>query len=337
MKREKIEKFLKLAKNYNLFDVRSPGEFAKGHIPNALNLPLVEDDERVEVGTLYVQHSEQEAYLKGLEIIGPKLHRFARTAIEKSIDRKILLYCFRGGKRSESMAWLFELVGLKAIVLEGGYKSFRNYIRKFFKKIFHFIVIGGYTGSGKTRILQKLAEQGQQVLDLEGLVNHKGSVFGSIGMGEQPHYESFENALFQTLQSFDPDKVIFVEDESRHIGKLLIPVDLFSQLTGAPIIIIEKSLDNRINGLKKDYLSVENAILIEYVTKIQKRLGSQRTKDVIFAIQEGYMEYAIKEVLFYYDKAYQRTVDQRDQKKLFIKSDDESVIIEQILKITEEV
>lgn len=343
MKREKIEKFLKLSRYYPVFDVRSPAEYQKGHIPGAFNLPLVNNDERAEVGTLYVQQSKQAAYVRGLEIIGPKLHLFAKEAIAKSVEKKVLLYCWRGGQRSESLAWLFELLGLKAVVLEGGYRSFRTYVRSFFQTPFRFIVIGGYTGSGKTQILKLLEVRGEQVLDLEGLASHKGSAFGSIGMSSQPHYETFEIELFRKLSSFDPQRPIFVEDESKHVGRLLIPDALFDQIFASPLIIIERTMENRIERLRKDYTHVDKEVLIEAVDKIKKRLGPQRTKEVIQSIGDGDMNAAITEVLWYYDKAYGLTVDKRFKVQtnlsdpFRIQSDDDNSVVESILKYVEEV
>ncbi len=336
MKREPIQRFLQLSRNYPVFDVRSPAEYEKGHIPGAFSLPIVDDAQRAEVGTLYVQASPRDAYLRGLELIGPRLHEFARTALEHSVEGKVLLYCWRGGMRSNSMAWLFELVGLKPVVLEGGYKSFREHIRQSFERKLDYIVLGGYTGAGKTALLHRLAQAGEQVLDLEGLARHKGSVFGAIGMGEQPHYESFEISLYEQLSGMDPGRPVYVEHENREIGRLLLPPALYSRISAAPLILIERSMDHRLGRLAQDYLSVDKAILKGYVSRIGKRLGGERTRQALLDIDEGNMTEAIRAVLHYYDKAYQRSLDRNNNIRAVIKSDVDEDLIQKILHLSKE-
>ena len=328
-----IDRFLSMSRHYTIFDVRSPGEFAQGHIPGAVNLPIVSDEERVVVGTLYKQRSEQDAYLKGLEIVGPKMAEFAQRAIEKARDKKILIYCWRGGQRSGSMAWLFDLVGLKSYRLEGGYKAYRHYIAETFSKPLPLVLIGGYTGTAKTEILLQMQKQGAQVIDLEGLASHKGSVFGAIGMNDQPSYENFEIALYNAIQTFDLSIPIYIEDESRFVGKLQIPSSFFDQMKEAPRITIDKSRTARVKHLSSSYLSVSNDVLVEKVEAISKRLGSERSTIAIEAIQKGDFSTAIEQVLHYYDRAYQNTMDQNSHEIGRIIEDDDQIIIDAIMKI----
>jgi tRNA 2-selenouridine synthase len=185
-----------------LIDVRSPAEFARAHIPNAHSLPLFNDEERAKVGTMYKQMSPEAALLKGLEIVGPKMSGFVKKAIKWSPDRKVIVHCWRGGKRSGSVAWLLKFAGFDVLTIEGGYKNYRQTVLQSFDNqlLKNMIILGGKTGSGKTYILKELEKRGEQIIDLEGLANHKGSAFGWIGENQQPTTEHFENLLHDALR-----------------------------------------------------------------------------------------------------------------------------------------
>jgi tRNA 2-selenouridine synthase len=219
-----IDEFFKLSSEIPIADVRSPSEFFQGHIPGAINIPLFDDNERAIVGTLYKNSGQKEAVLAGLEIAGNKMRILAEKGLNASQNKKIIVHCWRGGMRSASVAWLFETCGIKAFILNGGYKAYRTFIFDYFSKPLNLLILGGLTGSGKSVILQELEVQSFQVLKLETLANHKGSAFGNLGEPPQNSNEQFENDIFTTLRRFDPDKPIFVEDESRNIGRNIIPV-----------------------------------------------------------------------------------------------------------------
>ena len=182
-----IDEFLKLAETHPVFDVRSPGEYNHAHIPGAKSLPLFTDEERKEVGTAYKQISREQAIKIGLDYFGPKMRKMVEEveAVSQLVTRDsklILIYCWRGGMRSGAVSWLLDTYGFKVCTLIGGYKKFRNYVLDTFKKPYHFNIIGGFTGSGKTELLKTLKERGEKVIDLEAIANHKGSAFGAIGL-----------------------------------------------------------------------------------------------------------------------------------------------------------
>ena len=189
-----------------IFDVRSEGEFAQGHIQGAFNLPLFNNHERAIVGTLYKREGFTPAFLSGLKITGPKFASMLQQALHTKGPCKVL--CWRGGMRSQSVAWLFKSAGLETVTLKGGYKAFRKWVLSTFERPFKLRVLGGLTGSGKTDYLKNLKQSGVQVIDLEALANHRGSAFGCLSMPTQPTVEHFENSLALQLASLDPSEEI---------------------------------------------------------------------------------------------------------------------------------
>ncbi len=334
-----IINFLHLKKTMPIIDVRSPGEYAQGHIPDAINLPLFDDNERAEIGKTYFQKSKSEAYLLALEIIGPQLKKKIIELNSNTNQKKLIVYCWRGGMRSASMSWLFELFGYETFIIKGGYKSYRRHIRKSFNQKANFIVIGGMTGSGKTEILEHLASSGHQVLNLEKLAQHKGSAFGSIGMGNQPTNEQFENNLFECWQLLDLSKTVFIEDESFLIGKVQVPNELYEQMQNAPLLEIKINKEFRINKLVNEYATCDNDLLKDGITRISKRLGGLNTKNAISAIDKGQFSLAADILLQYYDKSYIQVMSKRDSKKYFsinLSSDDVTINLANILQFINE-
>jgi tRNA 2-selenouridine synthase len=314
-----IDEFLQLGETYNIVDVRTPAEFEIGHIPGAFNIPLFSNEERVIVGTIYKQKSKELAVEKGLEFVGPKLLDFVKQAKKLAKEKKILVHCWRGGMRSKSMAWLFSTSGLEAYTLIGGYKSFRRKAKELFATDTNFKIIGGYTGSGKTEVIKALAQIGEQVIDLEGIANHKGSAFGHIGEHMQPTTEQFENNLFFALKEMDTNKTIWLEDESRSIGKVWIPDEIYTQMRTAIVVVLETSNEQRLQNLVKIYAGEfeENKEQLKFsIEKIEKRLGGLRTKNSLLAIENGDVYSAAAEILPYYDKTYSYGLSQRDEKSL---------------------
>lgn len=311
-----IDEFLELAKTLAVLDVRTPAEFEKGHIPGALNIPLFTNEERVIVGTLYKQEGRQPAILKGLELVGPKLKSLVEESLKHAKDNCVLMHCWRGGMRSGSVAWLLETYGIKVITLKGGYKFFRRKMISAFERDYSLTMIGGRTGSSKSKILLQLASKGFQYLDLEKLAHHKGSSYGHLGEENAPTQEMFENRLGMQLLSFDEAKKIIVEDESRLVGQRAIPHIFFTRMRNSPIIYLDVPFEKRVKYLAKEYGKFDPDDLVEATLRIEKRLGSLETKNACIAIRENRMEDACKIILRYYDKAYDHGLSMRDKEKI---------------------
>ena len=312
-----VSDFLKLKEKFPFVDVRTPAEFAQGHIPGAVNLPLFSNDERAVVGTLYKKSGKEAAILKGLDIVGPKMSSYVKNAKRIAPKGKILLHCWRGGMRSGSMAWLFRTAGFEASTLIGGYKAYRSFIREELGKESNLIILGGKTGSGKSEILRVLAESGEQVLDLEAIAHHKGSAFGHIGQEQQPTSEQFENNLYEVWKTFDFSRPVWLEDESRAIGKVSIPEPLFVRMRNSPVIFIDLSMEERVKRLVKEYAEFDSKSLEEAVLRISKRLGGQNVKEALLAIRKRDFAKAAAITLHYYDKAYLNGLEKRSKENIF--------------------
>ncbi len=308
-----IEEFIHLKEVYPVVDVRSPDEYAHAHIPGAYSLPLFSNLERADIGTLYKKMGKEVAIEKGLEYVGPKMKDFVKEAKNLSVEKTIMVHCWRGGMRSSSMAWLFETAGLTVYLLKGGYKSYRNWALNQFHKSYDLKVIGGKTGSGKTEIIKELKNQGKQILDLEGLANHRGSSFGHIGLPNQPSSEQFENFLAEELRGLDSKLPIFVEDESKSIGKVFQPTDFFNQLRNSPVYFLDIPAILRAPYLVRVYGSYSKELLANSINKIKKRLGGQWHKAALEALEQGNLEEVVMIVLNYYDKAYLFGLEKRKQ------------------------
>lgn len=301
--------FLKTSKEIPIIDVRSPAEYIKGHITGAHNIPVFTDAERAEVGTLYVQKSREYAIDKGLEIVGPKMKALAREGKTLAKDDQLLVHCWRGGMRSEKMAWLFELVGINCKVLEGGYKAYRQHMLEQMGQIKNLIVIHGSTGTGKTEVLKALISLQEQVVDLEGLANHRGSAFGGMGLSEQPSSGQFQNNVFHEVLKMSPDKRIWIEAESLTIGKVYLPEPLWEVMNVSPGFEIEAERLTRIDRILNEYGHFSTELLEANLLKITKRFGNDRTKFTLEKIRENKLAEAVDDLLMYYDKAYNHGKD----------------------------
>ena len=299
-----IEELWSLRNIHPILDARSEGEFAQSHILGAINLPILNNKDRKVVGTIYKQEGSENAVLKGFELVGPRFHEIIKEAISLVPSRKVIVYCWRGGMRSQILSWLLSMAGFEVHRLHGGYKVYRGYTFQLVRSDFKLLVLGGKTGTGKTVILKHLTQMGEQVIDLESIANHKGSAFGGIGQENQPSVEQFENLLAENLSTLNSQKPIWVENESRSIGCDVIPTEFFHQMQTAPLIEIEKSDENRIAHIKKEYAKLPENELIEAVKKLRKRLGIQRMHEAIEAIQNQKHEEWIKNLLVYYDAGY---------------------------------
>jgi tRNA 2-selenouridine synthase len=298
------ERFIKESRTTPIVDVRSPGEFAVGHIPGALNIPIFDDKERAIVGTLYMNKGRQTAIETGFEIVGPKMAEFARHASEIAASGKLLVHCWRGGMRSESMAWLYERIGIQCSILEGGYKAYRNFLLKELSNIPYLIVIEGPTGSGKTEILLNLESMGEQVIDLEALACHKGSVFGGIGQDSQPTTQQFQNNLLGEFVKLDRSKRIWVEGESQTIGRVFLPDSLWIRMNEATLIEINVPHNERVMRLMNEYGSLPNEDIENAIISLSKRIGEVRKNEILKDYREGNLEQVADKLLDYYDKTY---------------------------------
>ena len=336
-----IDEFLKLAETHPVFDVRSPGEYNHAHMPGAVSLPLFTDEERKQVGTAYKQISREQAIKIGLDYFGPKMRNMVEE-VESVSSRQladssrqyavgslpgancILVYCWRGGMRSGAVSWLLDMYGFKVYTLIGGYKKFRNHVLDTFKKPYHFNIIGGYTGSGKTELLKTLKEKGEKVIDLENIANHKGSAFGAIGLPPQPTQEMFENLLSNELSAIRSQEglrstnyelltsCIWLEDESQRIGLVNIPGDLWKNMRGSKVWFLDIPFEERLKHIIPEYGVLEEEKLIAAIERISQKLGHLNAKTAILLLKEGKISESFDILLRYYDKFYFRSLHNRE-------------------------
>lgn len=312
-----LNEFLEQAKTLPIIDVRSPAEFAHAHIPGAVNMPLFGNEERAQIGTTYKRAGKDAAVLEGLDMVGPKMSAFVRQAKKLNPKGKqVLVHCWRGGMRSGSMAWLLNTAGLEANTLTGGYKAYRTEVLASFAEPRNLIILGGKTGSGKTDILKQLAAQGEQVIDLEGLAHHKGSSYGAIGQLPQPSSEQFENLVYERWRQLDPDKAIWLEDESRNIGRCFIPPPLWQQMRAALVAFLDIPRAVRVQRLVHEYTGIDHALLVEATQRIERRLGGLAAKQALAALTQQDYAMVADLTLVYYDKAYLHGLAQRDPAKV---------------------
>ncbi|MGA1265457.1 MAG: tRNA 2-selenouridine(34) synthase MnmH [Prochlorothrix sp.] len=295
-----------------LFDVRSPGEFSQGHVPIAVNLPLFSDGERAEVGTCYKQEGPLVAQDLGLEIVGPKLGALVRQVRSAAgASKAVRVHCWRGGMRSQSVGGLLAALGFEVLLLQGGYKAYRAWVRQVLAEPRSIQIVGGMTGTGKTEILLALAQQGEQVLDLEGLAHHRGSSYGNLGLPPQPTTEQYENLIAAQWQALDPRRPVWIEAESRQVGTCRVPIELFQQMEVAPVLEVVRDRADRIALLNRVYGEADRSELLTATERIRKRLGGLRTQQALTHIQQGDLGPAIALVLDYYDQTYRYDLDRR--------------------------
>ena len=295
-----------------ILDTRSPAEFSKGHIPGAHVFPLFDDQERAVIGTLYKQQGQDSAVERGLELVGPKMADFVRRSrqlYQDQLDSKpLLIHCWRGGMRSGSVAWLLETAGIPVIKLQGGYKAYRQWARAELASLSSIRILGGMTGVGKTPILHAMSATGAQVLDLEGIADHLGSAFGNLDRHEQPSSEQFSNDCHAVIASMNRDRPIWVEDESRVIGTVHVPEELFQAMSKAPIWEVTRTDAERIDELCRIYGNATQSSLRAAFMRIEEKLGGARCQEAIAALDAGDLPHAAAIGLSYYDKLYQHTI-----------------------------
>ncbi len=240
-----------------VIDVRAPCEYAEDHISGALNLPVLDNSQRVEVGTVYKQDSTFKARQMGAAMVSRNIAEHIDSHFSgKDRDYRPLVYCWRGGQRSGSLATVLSDIGWHVCVIEGGYRTYRRHVIEQIDALapeLRFIVLNGYTGSGKTLMLHALREHGEQILDLEGLANHKGSVFGGDSEHPQPAQKRFESLIYDQLNGFDPKRPIYIEAESAKIGKLNLPTPLWQRMKESTVIELDSPVEARARYLTRDY------------------------------------------------------------------------------------
>lgn len=302
-----------------IIDVRSENEFTEDHLPNAINLPVLNNEERVKVGTIHKQVSPFEARKVGASLVSANIStHLEKHFCHKEKDYSPLIYCWRGGQRSQSMAMVLSQIGWNVTVIEGGYKTYRTHVREQLQQLipkFNYKILCGLTGTGKTHILHALERQGEQVLDLEKLANHRGSLLGQEWQNKlepQPSQKYFESLLLQTLKKFDSDSLVWVESESNKVGEIHLPSILWEQMKKAPSIEVQLPLAARVEWLLQEYPHLTKHP--EIIRKKLKYLKSHRGKkkidywySLIDAKQFGSLVQDLLET--HYDPAYNRSMN----------------------------
>jgi tRNA 2-selenouridine synthase len=310
-----IKEFLSSGLSTAIIDVRTPAEFVQGHIPGAVNVPLFSNEERAVVGTIYKHEGRQAAILKGLEFVGPKMADIVSKAQELAKNNTVCVHCWRGGMRSGSVAWLLRMYGLNVHTLQGGYKKFRQLVLSGSTIVAEIKILGGRTGSGKTIVLQHLAEMGQAIIDIEKLAHHKGSAFGGFGQ-VQLTQEQFENNLFMAVEDTRHAKTVWLEDESRLLGTKAIPLPIWEKMRLAEVIYIDIPFEARAKKLLLEYGPLPKEQLEEAITRISRRMGPEQSGHALFALHAGDLEEVCRLCLEYYDKGYDHGLKKREGLKL---------------------
>jgi tRNA 2-selenouridine synthase len=300
----------------SIIDVRSPAEFALDHIPGAINCPVLNDAERITVGTLYKQESPFEARKLGAAIVARNIaHHLEQHFQTMPKQWKPLIYCWRGGNRSGSMALIFAKVGWPVVQLDGGYKAYRHSVMQVLEQLplsLQFRVICGTTGSGKSRLLQYLEQSGAQVLDLEQLAAHRGSVLGSLPLNPQPSQKMFETRLWQTLRRFTSDRVVYVESESKKIGDLRVPAALMDRIRSAQCVQVQLPTNDRVKLLIEDYphLVSDTELLVSQLSHLTQLHSKEKIHRWQSLAETGEIAALVETLLVeHYDPAYLRSIE----------------------------
>lgn len=320
-----------------LLDARSPGEFAKGHIPGAVNVPLFDNDTRAEVGKTYKTRGRGEAMVLGMTAVAPQLDALVEAAVRAIAERgakgsggkddvkDVYVMCFRGGMRSSCVGWLLseKIPGVRVRVLSGGYKGFRKWALERCGALDvpapKVCIVGGRTGVGKTRALLALEAKGEQIIDLEGLANHAGSAFGWVGREPQPTSEHYSNMVVCTWDALDPTRWVYIEDEGPHVGRCSVDPLLFVRMRNAPLVIrMVASRDMRLHTLVEDYATDDLRsnpewlpTMEESIEKLTKRLGGLRVKEIRDKLEGGDFTAVAEGLLDYYDELYDKHLMQK--------------------------
>jgi tRNA 2-selenouridine synthase len=318
------EFFIHQSINHLVIDVRAPIEYRKGHIPEAINIPLFDDEERAEIGTLYKLKGKQPAIARGYELVNPKLQQWIDLIKQIASNKKVFVYCFRGGMRSNSFAWWLNENKISAQILTGGYKAYRQTVLNRFAQTQNLVLLGGATGSRKTDVLRYIqTHQLAPVIDLEKLANHKGSAFGAIGEKEQQPQQIFENTFFNALQCLTAP--FLLEDESMAIGFNKIPYTFWLQMKEAPLIILDVPFELRLKKIMEDYSHAPITVLTAAIHKISEQLGGQLAKTCLELLNKNDILSTAEIVLKHYDKAYAHSYNKKKNKKIMLQTNTDDI------------
>jgi tRNA 2-selenouridine synthase len=333
-------------RNPLIIDVRSPCEFEEERIPEAINFPLLSNEERAQIGFLYKNQGELYARRYALKFIAPKIPDIVDQILAlREHGNSVVIHCWRGGLRSEAVASVLSIAGIPCLRLTGGYKAWRRMIVDDLTRDaypFDPIVLYGNTGSGKTDILEELQRQGAQILDLELLANHRGSTFGSIGKGKQPSQKNFEAALWSELRRFDRSQTVFLEAESRKIGKIALPNLILEKIKKGHAVLVEGSMDKRIERILSTYWDCQNADatsaldeafqLLEF---IKVRIGKKRCDDIRSLAAQGKLSDVVEILLSeYYDPLYRESTKHQQNYLVTVSGDNPSASATELLKLS---
>lgn len=301
-----------------VIDARSPSEFAEATIPGAVNVPVLDDAERAEVGTLYKQIGKKEARQRGVELVAPKIPAMvAKVAeLQEKTSQPVVVFCWRGGMRSLALVQFLELAGVPARQLEGGHKGFRGHVLEFLEQANwgRMIVLRGLTGVGKTNYLLKLSAAGYPMIDLEGLANHRGSAFGSLGLPSQPGQKMFEALLWDELRKIPRDGYVLAEGESRHIGRVALPVKVYKSLQIETSIWLKASLPMRVRNILEDYPAIDSLKndFVGPIKALKDKLGKKQVAEYLEWLDAGDWEKLVGDLMEnYYDPLYRHTLPDR--------------------------
>lgn len=308
-----------------LVDVRSPKEFADATIPGSINIPLFNNEERAAVGTLYKQQGPEAAKEKGLALFSAKLPEF--IAQFRSFTDPIVVYCWRGGMRSKTAATVLNLMDTPVSRLDGGIRSYRRWVASTLEEqhvaLPKMYVLNGYTGSGKTILLKRLQEHGYPILDLEGMANHRGSAFGQVGL-EPNNQKKFDSLLVQALKRYEHASFIFLEGESKRIGKVSLPDFLYDKKENGKQLFIDLPMEKRVQNILNEYdPDAHRDNIMEAFLIIKKRIHTPIAKEIEDDLLQGKFDSATKLLLeYYYDPRYEHTLrNYSDDKKVTIHAD----------------
>jgi tRNA 2-selenouridine synthase len=316
-----LASFLEKREKYFVVDVRSPSEFHEASMPGAVNIPLFDDEERAIVGTVYHREGTDRAKRVGLSLVAPKLTYIMEAILDGAAGREIVLYCWRGGLRSRSIFVVLDLLGYPVRQLQGGYKAFRRQVVAFFDSEFTLpvFVLNGLTGVGKTLVIRELQTMGEPAIDLEAMANHRGSVFGGIGLGKVRSQKDFEALLFLALYDFGQAPYLIVEGEGKRIGPVHLPETFFRALQEGSHILLEADLETRVSRTVDEYLKTapgHTDKLVNAVFTLEKRLGRVKCEQLALEIRQGHMEKAARTLCTdYYDRFYK---DSRQNKEHYL-------------------
>jgi len=301
-----------------IVDARTPLEFAEDYLPGAINVPLLTNEERIEIGTLYKQQGAHVARIRGLELTAGRFPTMMHAIATAANGRPILVYCWRGGLRSKTIASILELTGFPVQQLTGGYKAFRNTVSAYFDNFIPnapLVVLHGMTGIGKTTLLGRLAARGESVIDLEGIACHRGSAFGSLGLSQEHLTQKrFETLLWDVFRKLPHGKTIYLEGESRRIGQMTLPGNLYEVMGTSIKVWCTASIETRVRRLTDEYgLKLYEEGLTEALLKIKRKLGGEKYTEIAGYLERWEMEPFMTELIVsYYDKLYYKVREWRE-------------------------